>query len=69
MNVDDGGVPKIELRPFDAVEHLKTKEDMVCYLEAALEDGTPDMIAAALRAIARACGLGSEVPVTTPGPD
>lgn len=44
-------------RPWDVVEHLATQEDMAAYLEAALEDGDPELIAAALADIARAKGL------------
>ena len=32
---------------WDAVEHLETEEDTAVYLEAALEDGDPALIAAA----------------------
>jgi probable addiction module antidote protein len=42
---------------WDAAEHLKTKEDMAAYLEAALEEGDPSLIAAALGDIARAKGM------------
>ena len=48
---------KIQTRPWDAAEHLKTKEDMAAYLEAALEDGDPRLIAAALGDIARSKGM------------
>lgn len=48
---------KITTRPWDAVEHLKTEEDMAAYLEAALEDGDPGLISAALGDIARARGM------------
>ena len=43
--------------PYDAADYLKTEEDMVGLLEAALEDGHPQVIAAALGAIARAHGM------------
>ena len=39
---------KIETRPYDSVRYLKTEKDMAAYLEAALEDGHPAVIAAAL---------------------
>ena len=39
---------KLKTRPWDAAEHLTTEEDMAAYLEAALEDGAPALIAAAL---------------------
>lgn len=43
--------------PWDAAEHLETKEDMAAYLEAALEDGDPHLVAAALGDIARSKGM------------
>ena len=46
-------------RSWDAVERLKTQEDIVAYLEAALEDGDRKIIAAALEDIARAKGMTS----------
>jgi probable addiction module antidote protein len=51
---------KTKTRPWDIAEHLETKEDMAAYLEAALEDGDPSLIAAALGDIARETGLGRE---------
>jgi len=48
---------KTRTRPWDVVEHLKTDEDMAAYLEAALEDGDPAVVAAALGDIARAKGM------------
>jgi probable addiction module antidote protein len=48
---------KTKTRPYDVVNYLKTEEDMVGYLEAAFEDGHPDVIAAALGDIARARGM------------
>jgi probable addiction module antidote protein len=42
---------------WDASEHLETEEDMVLYLEAALEDGDPSLITAVLGDIARAKGM------------
>lgn len=44
---------QIETFPWDAAEHLETIEDIAAYLEAALEDGDPALIAAALGDIAR----------------
>ena len=43
--------------PWDPAEHLKTEEDMAAYLEAALEEADPTLIAAALGDIARAKGM------------
>lgn len=48
---------KIKTTQWDAAEHLKTEEDMAAYLEAALEDGDPKLVAAALGDIARAKGM------------
>jgi probable addiction module antidote protein len=44
-------------RVWDAVEHLKSDEDIAAYLNAAFEDGDPALIAAALGDIARAKGM------------
>jgi len=43
--------------PWDPADHLKTQEDMVAYLEAALEEADPALIAAALGDIVRAKGM------------
>ena len=43
--------------PWDPADHLKTDEDMAAYLEAALEEGDPTLVAAALGDIARAKGM------------
>jgi probable addiction module antidote protein len=51
---------KVDTKPWDPAEHLVSEEDMAAYLEAALEDGDPGLIAAALGDIARAKGM-SEV--------
>lgn len=48
---------KTKTFPWDAAEHLKTEEDMAAYLEAALEDGDPALVTAALGDIARAKGM------------
>ena len=42
---------------WDSVEHLETEADMAAYLEAALEQGEPALVAAALGDIARAKGM------------
>nr|VFJ77186.1 MAG: probable addiction module antidote protein [Candidatus Kentron sp. FW] len=49
----------IEVRKWDIVEHLKTDEDRVMYLEACLEEAGDDaaFIALALGDIARAKGM------------
>ena len=43
--------------PWDPVDYLKTREDMIAYLDAALEDGDPKLISAVLGDIARAEGM------------
>ena len=42
---------------WDPVDHLKSERDMAGYLEAALEDGDPALVAAAIGDIARAVGM------------
>lgn len=42
---------------WDPAENLETEEDMAAYLEAALEENDPSLIAAALGDIARAKGM------------
>jgi probable addiction module antidote protein len=48
---------KTKTRPWDVVEHLESDEDIAAYLEAALEEGDPALVAAALGDIARAKGM------------
>jgi probable addiction module antidote protein len=48
---------KTHTQPWDAANHLETREDMAAYLEAALEDGDPALIAAALGDVARSKGM------------
>ena len=43
--------------PWDPADHLETEEDMVAYLEAALEVNDPALVTAALGDIARAKGM------------
>jgi probable addiction module antidote protein len=50
----------IQTYPWDAADHLKTKENIAAYLEAALEEGDPSLVGAALGDIARRTGLGRE---------
>jgi probable addiction module antidote protein len=47
----------IQTHPWDAADHLETKEDIAAYLEAALEDGDPALVVAALGDIARSKGM------------
>ncbi len=50
-------MPKTKTRPYNATEYLKTDEDIAAYLEAALEDGEPEIVIETLRDIARARGI------------
>jgi probable addiction module antidote protein len=47
----------LETRRWDAAEHLDSPEAIAAYFNAALEDGDPQLIAAALGDIARAKGM------------
>ena len=46
-------------KSWDAADHLKSDADIAGYLEAALEDGDPALVAAALGDIARAKGMAT----------
>ena len=48
---------KTKTRRFDVVNYLKTERDLAGYFEAALEDGDPGVVAAALGNIARVRGM------------
>ena len=48
---------KLKVKTWDAGEHIETEEDMAAYLEAALEEGDPALVAAAIGDIARARGM------------
>lgn len=48
---------KARTKKWDVADHLKSDADMAAYLEAALEDGDPALVAAALGDIARAKGM------------
>jgi probable addiction module antidote protein len=50
---------KTHTQPWDAADHLKTVDEMVAYLDAALEDGDPTLVTAALGDIARARGMAT----------
>ena len=47
----------MELRPFDAARYLETEEDILFYLEAAMEGNDPKHIASALGDVARSKGM------------
>lgn len=50
-------MPKTVTTTWDPVEHFHSEEDMAAYLEAALQDGDPALVTAALGDIARAKGM------------
>jgi probable addiction module antidote protein len=50
----------LKLTPFDPAAHLETEEDILYYLEAAMEGNDPKHIASALGDVARSKGM-SEV--------
>lgn len=47
----------LKLTPFDPAEHIDTEEDILHYLEAAMEGNDPKHIASALGDIARSKGM------------
>lgn len=47
----------VKTKRWDPAKYLETKEDMAAYLEAALEENDPALVAAALGDIARAKGM------------
>jgi probable addiction module antidote protein len=47
----------LKVFPFDPAVHLETEEDILCYLEAAMEGNDPKHIAAALGDVARSRGM------------
>ncbi|MCA1792209.1 MAG: putative addiction module antidote protein [Thioalkalivibrio sp.] len=48
---------KTRTRHYDAAEQLDSPEEIAAYIEAALEDGDPRVIAHALGTVARAQGM------------
>lgn len=46
-----------DLKTWDIAEQLESEEDMRLYLEAAFEDGDPDLIRHAIGDVARARGM------------
>jgi probable addiction module antidote protein len=48
---------KIVTKLWDPAEYLKTEKDMLAYLEAALEENDPALIAVVLGDMARAIGM------------
>lgn len=49
----------IEIKPWDAAELLNTPADIAAYLDAYLEDGTPEELLEALGTIARSRGMSA----------
>lgn len=47
----------VEIRPFDAASYLESEEDILFYLEAAMEGNDPKHIASALGDVARSKGM------------
>ncbi|MEM9007553.1 MAG: addiction module antidote protein [Cyanobacteria bacterium P01_F01_bin.86] len=47
----------LQTYPWDASDHLETKEDIIAYLEAALEENDPSLVATILGDIARSKGM------------
>jgi probable addiction module antidote protein len=50
-------MPKTKTRKWDAATYLKSERDIANYINAALEDGDPTLVAAALGDVARAKGM------------
>ena len=49
--------PRTKTRTWDPIRYLKTERDIIAYLESALEDGNPAVVAAAIGDIARLRGM------------
>jgi len=47
----------VETRPFDAANYLETEEDILYYLEAAMEGNNPKHISYSLGVVARSKGM------------
>ena len=47
----------VKVRPFDPASYLQTEEDILYYLEAAMEGNDPKHIASALGDVARSKGM------------
>ena len=54
----------VELRPFDPANYLKSEEDILFFLEAAMDGNDPVQIARALGVVARSKGM-TEIAKTT----
>ena len=49
----------VETRPFDPASYLQTEDDILYYLEAAMEGNDPKHIASALGDVARSKGMSA----------
>lgn len=49
--------PALKTTPWDSAKHIKTEKDVIAYLDAALEDGDPALVAVVLGNIARSKGM------------
>jgi probable addiction module antidote protein len=47
----------LKVYPFDPADHLQTEDDILYYLEAAMEENDPKHIASALGDVARSKGM------------
>ena len=47
----------VKTKPWDVAEHLDSTESIAAYISAAMEDGDPQLITAAIGDIARARGM------------
>jgi probable addiction module antidote protein len=50
-------VDQVKTLPWRTEDHLETAEDIAAYLEAAFEDGDPELITHALGTVARSKGM------------
>jgi DNA-binding phage protein len=50
----------LETLPWDIADHLKSPDDMIRYLEIAIEDGDPEDLAFAIKDVARLRGIALE---------
>jgi len=57
LKTEQRNVMAVKFSNWDAAEILKTDEDRAAYLDVALEDGDPAVVAMALGAIARSKGI------------
>jgi len=46
-----------KLKKWDMADHIKTPEDVIAYLDAALEDNDPELLASVLGCVARSEGM------------